>query len=160
MAWDFSTDPEYQRKLDWARDFVRTQKDRPLAGVRVVLTRPKEVGLRDPQRTAPRQFGRTELARCTRGDGFVVPLSRRERYHHGDLRRARVEAALDIAREQDARPDLAARGAASTAAFRVAKNGGKKPSEQSSGSAVQARIAGPVPPQPRIIASLADLGPD
>ena len=30
MAWDFSTDPEYQRKLDWARDFVRTQKDRPL----------------------------------------------------------------------------------------------------------------------------------
>jgi hypothetical protein len=36
MAWDFSTDPEYQRKLDWARDFVRTQKDRPLAGVRVV----------------------------------------------------------------------------------------------------------------------------
>jgi hypothetical protein len=38
MAWDFSTDPEYQRKLDWARDFVRTQKDRPLAGVRVVLT--------------------------------------------------------------------------------------------------------------------------
>ena len=31
MAWDFSTDPEYQRKLDWARDFVRTQKDRPLA---------------------------------------------------------------------------------------------------------------------------------
>ncbi len=40
MAWDFSTDPEYQRKLDWARDFVRTQKDRPLAGVRVVRTRP------------------------------------------------------------------------------------------------------------------------
>jgi len=38
MAWDFSTDPEYQRKLDWARDFVRTQNDRPLAGVRVVLT--------------------------------------------------------------------------------------------------------------------------
>jgi len=36
MAWDFSTDPEYQRKLDWARDFVRTQKDRPLAGVRVL----------------------------------------------------------------------------------------------------------------------------
>jgi len=27
MAWDFSTDPWYQRKLDWARDFVRTQKD-------------------------------------------------------------------------------------------------------------------------------------
>ena len=24
MAWDFSTDPEYQRKVDWARDFVRT----------------------------------------------------------------------------------------------------------------------------------------
>ncbi len=38
MAWDFSTDPEYQRKLDWARDFVRTQKDRPLAGARAVLT--------------------------------------------------------------------------------------------------------------------------
>ena len=38
MAWDFSTDPEYQRKLDWARDFVRTQNDRPLAGVLVVLT--------------------------------------------------------------------------------------------------------------------------
>lgn len=37
MAWDFSTDPEFQRKLDWARDFVRTQKDRLLAGVRGVL---------------------------------------------------------------------------------------------------------------------------
>lgn len=25
MAWDFSTDPEYQAKLDWAREFVRTE---------------------------------------------------------------------------------------------------------------------------------------
>ena len=25
MAWDFSTDPEYQAKLDWARDFVREE---------------------------------------------------------------------------------------------------------------------------------------
>ena len=23
MAWDFSTEPEFQEKLDWARDFVR-----------------------------------------------------------------------------------------------------------------------------------------
>lgn len=29
-------------------------------------------------------------------------MSKRERYHHGDLRRALVQAALDIAREQDA----------------------------------------------------------
>ena len=26
MGWDFSTDPEYPRTLDWARDFVRKQK--------------------------------------------------------------------------------------------------------------------------------------
>ncbi|WP_067650346.1 acyl-CoA dehydrogenase family protein [Nocardia harenae] len=25
MAWDFATDPEYQAKLDWADDFVRTE---------------------------------------------------------------------------------------------------------------------------------------
>jgi len=25
MAWDFSTDPEFQAKLDWARDFVREE---------------------------------------------------------------------------------------------------------------------------------------
>ena len=25
MAWDFTTDPDYQRKLDWARDFVREE---------------------------------------------------------------------------------------------------------------------------------------
>ncbi len=25
MAWDFSTDPEYEAKLDWARDFVREE---------------------------------------------------------------------------------------------------------------------------------------
>ncbi|MCK9250092.1 MAG: acyl-CoA dehydrogenase family protein [Solirubrobacteraceae bacterium] len=25
MAWDFSTDPEYDAKLDWAREFVRTE---------------------------------------------------------------------------------------------------------------------------------------
>lgn len=25
MSWDFSTDPEYQLKLDWARDFVREE---------------------------------------------------------------------------------------------------------------------------------------
>jgi acyl-CoA dehydrogenase len=25
MAWDFETDPEYQRKLDWAAEFVRTE---------------------------------------------------------------------------------------------------------------------------------------
>ncbi|HYF28279.1 MAG TPA: acyl-CoA dehydrogenase family protein, partial [Baekduia sp.] len=25
MAWDFSTDPDYQRKLDWARDFVERE---------------------------------------------------------------------------------------------------------------------------------------
>ena len=22
MAWDFQTDPEFQKKLDWAKDFV------------------------------------------------------------------------------------------------------------------------------------------
>ncbi len=25
MAWDFETDPEYQQKLDWADEFVRTE---------------------------------------------------------------------------------------------------------------------------------------
>ena len=25
MAWDFSTDPDFQRKLDWMKDFVRTE---------------------------------------------------------------------------------------------------------------------------------------
>ena len=25
MAWDFQTEPEYQAKLDWARDFVREE---------------------------------------------------------------------------------------------------------------------------------------
>ncbi|MFD4433473.1 acyl-CoA dehydrogenase family protein, partial [Nocardia sp. NPDC058497] len=25
MAWDFETDPEYQRKLDWVAEFVRTE---------------------------------------------------------------------------------------------------------------------------------------
>ena len=25
MAWDFSTDPEYAAKLDWAREFVRAE---------------------------------------------------------------------------------------------------------------------------------------
>ena len=25
MAWDFSTDPEFQAHLDWMRDFVREE---------------------------------------------------------------------------------------------------------------------------------------
>ena len=25
MAWDFSTEPDFQKKLDWMRDFVRTE---------------------------------------------------------------------------------------------------------------------------------------
>ena len=25
MAWDFSTDPEFQEQLDWMRDFVRDE---------------------------------------------------------------------------------------------------------------------------------------
>jgi acyl-CoA dehydrogenase len=25
MPWDFSTDPEYQAKLDWAREFMREE---------------------------------------------------------------------------------------------------------------------------------------
>ena len=25
MAWDFSTDPEFQEQLDWAAEFVRTK---------------------------------------------------------------------------------------------------------------------------------------
>ena len=25
MAWDFSTEPEFERKLQWMREFVRTQ---------------------------------------------------------------------------------------------------------------------------------------
>jgi acyl-CoA dehydrogenase len=25
MAWDFETDPEYQKKLDWADEFVREE---------------------------------------------------------------------------------------------------------------------------------------
>jgi acyl-CoA dehydrogenase len=25
MAWDFSTDPEFQEQLDWMRDFVREE---------------------------------------------------------------------------------------------------------------------------------------
>lgn len=25
MAWDFETDPEFQKKLDWAAEFVRTE---------------------------------------------------------------------------------------------------------------------------------------
>ena len=29
MAWDFSTEPEFQEKLDWAREFV-TQRVEPL----------------------------------------------------------------------------------------------------------------------------------
>ena len=25
MAWDFSTEPEFQEKLDWIREFVKTE---------------------------------------------------------------------------------------------------------------------------------------
>jgi hypothetical protein len=25
VAWDFSTEPEFERKLEWMREFVRTQ---------------------------------------------------------------------------------------------------------------------------------------
>ena len=28
MAWDFTTDPEYQEKLDWADQFVRENVER------------------------------------------------------------------------------------------------------------------------------------
>jgi acyl-CoA dehydrogenase len=32
--WDFSTEPEYQRKLDWAREFVKTEvRDLEVLGV-------------------------------------------------------------------------------------------------------------------------------
>ena len=25
MSWDFSTEPEFQKKFDWARDFMRAE---------------------------------------------------------------------------------------------------------------------------------------
>ncbi len=28
MAWDFETDPEFQKKLDWIEDFMRDESSR------------------------------------------------------------------------------------------------------------------------------------
>ena len=28
MAWDFETDPEFQKKLDWIEDFMREEVER------------------------------------------------------------------------------------------------------------------------------------
>lgn len=31
MAWDFSTEPEFEEKLEWMGSFVRVHLDRPSA---------------------------------------------------------------------------------------------------------------------------------
>jgi acyl-CoA dehydrogenase len=45
-VWDFSTDPEFQEKLDWADEFMRTKVE-PL---QYVINHPLD--LRDPVRQA------------------------------------------------------------------------------------------------------------
>ena len=39
MAWDFSTDPEFQKKLDWADAFVREQVESSTSSTRSSTTR-------------------------------------------------------------------------------------------------------------------------
>ena len=46
MAWDFETDPEYQKKLDWANDFVRDEVE-PLD---YMFPHQQFVPMTDPQR--------------------------------------------------------------------------------------------------------------
>src|SRR4051812_46973322 len=76
MTWDFSTDPEYQEKLDWAREFVRT-KVVPLdyAFPKEQFTRPMRPELKaivDPLKQEVRDHGlwATQLGPDLGGQGY------------------------------------------------------------------------------------------
>ena len=75
MAWDFSTDPAYQEKLDWAATFVRTEIE-PLDLVyphRQLHTQPAELkALLAPLKAAVREQGlwATHLGPELGGPGF------------------------------------------------------------------------------------------
>ena len=63
MSWDFETEPEYQKQLDWVAKFVREEVE-PLD---FVLGHPYDV--RDPQRNAlvrPLQNRSQEAQNCGR----------------------------------------------------------------------------------------------
>ena len=52
MAWDFETDPEFQKELDWVRDFVESE----VAPLDHIVDSPYDV--RDPIRKADRKSTR------------------------------------------------------------------------------------------------------
>ena len=125
MAWDFETDPEYQKVLDWADEFVRDevepldlafphQQFTPLDDKRRKVDRPAQGGgqatrtVGHPPRTRTGRPGlRTAQARAAErdpgplavgADRLRLPGTRhRQRRDHRALRHRRTEAALPAA---------------------------------------------------------------
>ena len=128
MAWDFSTDPEFQKKLDWVEEFCREEIE-PL-GVRVPVRR-AEPGSEDqgarqepagpdqgpgavgdlPRRGARRPRLRPAQARSVERDHRAVPhraadvrCGRARHRQHGDARGLRHRGAEGALAEADAQP--------------------------------------------------------
>ena len=55
MAWEFETDPEYQLKLDWAEEFVRTEVEPIDVLWRGLEFTPPDATLRRPSPTRSRR---------------------------------------------------------------------------------------------------------
>ncbi|MDT3444089.1 MULTISPECIES: acyl-CoA dehydrogenase family protein [unclassified Pseudofrankia] len=75
MAWDFETDPEYQKKLDWANEFVRSEVeplDLAFPDLQFVPLAEKRRALIDPLKQQVRDQGlwATHLSPELGGQGF------------------------------------------------------------------------------------------
>jgi len=69
--WDFETDPEYQRKLDWVEEFMRTELEPlDLAPLNPYDKRNPQGGGPGPAGGATRTRGRRALTRP--GDGLPL----------------------------------------------------------------------------------------
>ena len=81
MAWDFETDPDFQRELDWVDEFVREEVE-PLDFVIAQSVRPDGP---DPQGADPAAAGEGEGARAV---GLPPrPRARRPGLRPGEARR-------------------------------------------------------------------------
>lgn len=63
MAWDFETDPDYQKELDWVDEFVREEIE-PLTSPSLICSSPRL--MTTAARSSTRSRKRSAVAGCGR----------------------------------------------------------------------------------------------
>ena len=71
MAWDFSTEPEFAKKLDWIREFVREEVE-PLE---VLFPGCEFLPLNDERRKIVEQLETSDWSQTAAAEALRIPLS-------------------------------------------------------------------------------------